>query len=225
MDHDAGPGRLGDRDERLERQMQDLLGLEGVLEHVVGRRHGGLGVAAAQMIVERDVGIPAAGQMLEVREGAGGLEHVVHDHVRCQRLDLVVDGGQLVVVGFDQLRGALGDVRIGGEHDRDRLADMAHLVEREDRLVVKRGAVIGLRDERADVLAGDDPVHAGKRPRRAGVDARMRPCGTVLRTILPCSMPGRRRPCMYSARPVTLARASSRGMLRPTWGMTGISNQ
>ena len=124
------------------------------------------------MIVERDVGIPAAGQMLEVREGAGGLEHVVHDHVRCQRLDLVIDGGELVVVGFDQLRGALGDVRIGGEHDRDRLTDIAHLVEREDRLVVKRGAVIGLRDERADILAGDDPVHAGKRPRRAGLDAR-----------------------------------------------------
>ena len=33
----------------------------------------------------------------------------------------------------------------------------------------------------------------------------MRPCATVLRTILPYSMPGRRRLCTYSARPVTLA--------------------
>src|SRR6202049_2464330 len=46
---------------------------------------------------------------------------------------------------------------------------------------------------------------------------RMRPCGTVLRAIFAHSMPGRRRLWTYSARPVTLARASTRGSERPIW--------
>src|SRR4051812_15862221 len=44
----------------------------------------------------------------------------------------------------------------------------------------------------------------------------IRPCATVLRTILPYSMPGRRRLCTYSARPVTFSHDSSRGSERPT---------
>src|SRR5579871_402041 len=43
----------------------------------------------------------------------------------------------------------------------------------------------------------------------------MRPCGTVLRNTLPCSMPGSRIRCVYSARPVTFSRASRRGTERP----------
>ncbi len=43
----------------------------------------------------------------------------------------------------------------------------------------------------------------------------MRPWATVLRKILACSMPGRRMVWVYSARPVTLSRASSRGSERP----------
>ena len=59
-----------------------------------------------------------------------------------------------------------------------------------------------------DVVAGDDAVHARRAPRAALTSMRlMRPCATVLRKILPYSMPGRRRLCTYSARPVTLARA------------------
>src|SRR6516225_1278067 len=44
----------------------------------------------------------------------------------------------------------------------------------------------------------------------------MRPCATVLRKIFPCSMPGSRMVWVYSARPVTLSRASRRGSERPT---------
>ena len=44
----------------------------------------------------------------------------------------------------------------------------------------------------------------------------MRPCATVLRKTLPCSMPGIRIVWVYSARPVTFSRASSRGSERPT---------
>src|SRR3954470_7764166 len=48
----------------------------------------------------------------------------------------------------------------------------------------------------------------------------MRPCETLLRKILPYSIPGRRRLCTYSARPVTLSHDSSRGTERPTWGVS-----
>src|SRR3979490_3207073 len=45
----------------------------------------------------------------------------------------------------------------------------------------------------------------------------IRPCAMVLRKILPYNMPGRRRLWVYSARPETLSRASSRGRERPIW--------
>src|SRR5258708_4314234 len=48
----------------------------------------------------------------------------------------------------------------------------------------------------------------------------MRPCATVERKILPYSIPGRRRLCTYSARPVTLTHGSSRGTERPTCGVS-----
>src|SRR6185503_12545474 len=48
----------------------------------------------------------------------------------------------------------------------------------------------------------------------------MRPCATLLRKILPYSIPGRRRLCTYSARPVTLSHDSRRGTERPTCGLS-----
>jgi len=80
--------------------------------------------------------------VLEVGEGAGRLEPVVHMDVAGQRLDLVVDRRQLLVFGGDELRRLLGDVRIGGDHGRHRLADEAHLLVRQDRLIMKRRTVI-----------------------------------------------------------------------------------
>jgi hypothetical protein len=41
------------------------------------------------------------------------------------------------------------------------------------------------------------------------------PCGTVLRNSLACSIPGSRIVCVYSARPVTLSRPSTRSTDRP----------
>src|SRR3954464_9969708 len=48
----------------------------------------------------------------------------------------------------------------------------------------------------------------------------MRPCATLERKILPYSIPGSRRLCTYSARPVTLSHDSSRGTERPTCGVS-----
>ena len=55
----AGVARLGDRRERLERQVQHLLGAERVLENVVGLGEAPSDVAAPQLVVERDVGVLA----------------------------------------------------------------------------------------------------------------------------------------------------------------------
>src|SRR3954467_7536839 len=46
------------------------------------------------------------------------------------------------------------------------------------------------------------------------------PCATVLRKILPYSIPGSRRLWTYSARPVTFSHDSSRGTDRPTCGVS-----
>ena len=120
----------------------------------VGRGEGLVDVAAPQAEIERDIGALAALEMLQVGEGAGGLELVVHERLVLGRLDLVEHRRQFLVLGDDQLRRLLGDVRIGGEHDRDRLADEMHLADGEDRLVVEGRAVIGIGDHLADVVAG-----------------------------------------------------------------------
>ena len=90
--------------------------------------------------------------------------------MRGHRFDLVVDRGQFLVFGDDVLDRRLGDVRVGGHHDRDRLADEAHLVDRQDRLVVERRAVIGIGDHLADIVGGEHAMNAGNLLRRAGVD-------------------------------------------------------
>ena len=56
---------------------------------------------------------------------------------------LVEDRRQFLVFCDDELRRLLGDVRVGGEHDRDRFADEVHLVDRQDRLIVECRPVIG----------------------------------------------------------------------------------
>src|SRR5687767_15609118 len=48
----------------------------------------------------------------------------------------------------------------------------------------------------------------------------MRPWAMLLRKIFPYSIPGRRRLCTYSARPVTLSQDSRRGTERPTCGVS-----
>ncbi len=95
-----------------------------------------------------------------------GLQHVMDQNVRLHRLDFVVDRRQFFVFGGDHLHGLLGDMRIARQHDRDRLADMAHFVERQDRLIVEGRAVIRLGNKLLDIVAGDDAIHAGKLFRR-----------------------------------------------------------
>ena len=67
--------------------------------------------------------------MLEIGERAGRLELVVHDTLRGHRLDLVEDRRKLLVFGHDERARLLRDMRIAGQHHRDRLADVVHLAE------------------------------------------------------------------------------------------------
>ena len=170
VERDVGVLVVGDAGERLERQVQHLLRLELVLELVRGGGIGLVEVAAAQPVVEREVGVLGVLQMLEVGEGAGGLELVVDIDLRGQRIDLVIDRRQFLVFGGDELHRLLGDVRIGGDHGGDRLADEAHLLVRQDRLVVERRAVIGTGQHLHHVVDGDDVEHARQLLRGAGVD-------------------------------------------------------
>ena len=61
--------------------MHHLLGVERVLEHVVGAAKAASISPRRRWIVERDVGVALAVEMLEVGERAGRLQLVVHDGV------------------------------------------------------------------------------------------------------------------------------------------------
>ena len=150
--------------------MKHFRGAEGVLEHVRRRREGLVDIAAPEPEIERDIGAAAALEVLEIREGAGRLELLVHQRAVLGGLDLVEHRRQLVVFGDDQRRRLLGDMRIGGEHDGNRLPHIMHLVDREDRLVVESRAVIGLRDDLANILGGDDAINPGHLPGCAHID-------------------------------------------------------
>jgi hypothetical protein len=151
--------------------MQTLLGLEGVLKNAVRVGERLVGVAAPQVIVERNIGALAALQMFQIGKRAGRTQHLVHQRVRLHCSQLVIDGRQLVVFGRNQLCSLLRDVRIARQNGRDRLADIANLVKCEDRLIAKGRAVIGLGNELANILAGHDAMYAGERPCGRGVDA------------------------------------------------------
>ena len=161
---------LGDRDVGLERDVQHLLRLEGVLENAVGGLEGLVGIAVLEMEIERDVGVTHTVQVLEVGEGARRLELVVHDDLGRLGLDLVEDRRQFLVVHFDQARRLLGHVRVARDDGCDRLANIDDLVDGEDRLVVEGGPVIGMRDDLADVGAGDDALDARHLHRLVDVD-------------------------------------------------------
>src|SRR5262249_30023955 len=93
----------------------------------------------------------------------------------------------------------------------------------QDRLVVECRPVVGHGDDLAHVFYVTTRWTPGTFFAALVSIDRMRPCATVLRKILACSMPGSRMVWVYSARPVTLSRASSRGSERPTCAPTRAS--
>src|SRR5665213_343158 len=103
--------------------MEHLLSAEGVLENVRGRGEGLLDIAAPQSKIERDVGALAAFEMLEIGEGAGGLQFIMHQNLVIGRFDFVKHCRQLYTLRYNRIHALVGDVRIESQHDRNRLAD------------------------------------------------------------------------------------------------------
>src|SRR5215469_2657770 len=108
--------------------------------------------------------------MLEVGEGAGRLELLVYDDKRVGGFHLVEDRRQFLIVDDNELCGLLGNMRIAGEHHPDGLADVTHLVDRQNRLIMEGRTVIGMWDDLDNVVASDDAVNAGNFERLAKVD-------------------------------------------------------
>jgi hypothetical protein len=170
MDGDARFVGIGDGCERLEGEMQTFLRAERVLEDMRGRRESRVHVAAAQPRVEREVGAFSSLEVLEVGEASGWAQLLVHGHARGHRFDFVVERGQLLVLRDDLLRCRLGHMRIARQHDRNRLADEADLVDSENRLVVECRPVVRVGNDHTDVVGGHDTMHAGKFLSGGGID-------------------------------------------------------
>ena len=90
-----------------------------------------------------------------------------------QRLLHVEHGRQRLVIEANPGHRLVGFAEGVGDHGDDRLALVAHLVDRESRLVVE--AEVDQRQQRVEVarhvLAADDAAHAGRALRFAEIDA------------------------------------------------------
>ncbi len=131
---------------------------------MVGPGEAAVGVAEAQLLVIVDVVIDERVLRIGIVDhGRAGLQGVLDVEHRRQRL--VVDPHFR-----HRLIGLARTVRDDGD---DRLALVAHLVDRERRLVVL--AEIDQAEQGVEVArhigAADDPAHAGERSASAGVDA------------------------------------------------------
>ena len=159
-----GVGRR-DRAVGFGRRMLDRRHLVALLEHMVGPGEAAIGVAEAQLLVIVDVVIDERVLRIGlVDHGRAGLQGVLDVEHRRQRL--VVDPHFR-----HRLIGVARTVRDDGD---DRLALVAHLVDRERRLVVL--AEIDQAEQGVEVArhvgAADDPAHA-----RPNVPPRWCRCG------------------------------------------------
>ncbi len=107
-------------------------------------------------------------------EGAVGPQGVVqHGGVVLERGEGVDHRRQLFVLDVDELEGVLGEVAVVGDHDRDALAGVAHLVDRQGTpdVGLRVRAEVGQRVEQLRRPGpGDDGVHPGSAFGLGGVD-------------------------------------------------------
>ena len=119
--------------------------------------------------LERHAGVPAHRHLEldhRVRGGECGREIAVAllDERRFRRLERRDDRRQVVDLDTHELRRILGAVGVVGEYHGDRLADVAHFVFREHRLLVRLQAADARqanadRRQMAHIFVGPDRVH------------------------------------------------------------------
>ena len=201
----AATRRVDDDAARLhERRNQPLLHVAPLDDDLGARERLVGGPAGAGRARVEDPGVALVGALVRVHQlGAVGERrlHVEHDRQR-------------LVVDVDRLERVDGGGLAARHHDRDRLADVADLVDRERRPVRHHdvlGDRPGARQRSLDV--GDvPPVNTATTPgceRAAEASMRvMRACAIGLRRIAMCSMPGSTMLSVQLVRPV-MSRASS----------------
>ena len=74
-----------------------------------------------------------------------------------------MDRRQFFVFGGDEAYRVFRDTTIGCQNDGDRFAGKTDFAVRQYRLVVKRGAIIRMRNDLADIIDGDDPIDSFER--------------------------------------------------------------
>ena len=102
------------------------------------------------------------------------------------------DRFQWLIFHRDQICCFLGDMRILRQRHGDRLAGIAHFLERQNRLIVKCRTVVRIRNEPADIVPGDHRINALKSERRAWIDAEDFAVGNRTASYLPVEHSGQR---------------------------------
>ena len=129
---------------------------------------------------------------------------------RALRID---DRLEQLVRHADRLGRAARLLRMLGRDDRDRLAEVAHTIDREDGLV---GELEPVRLPARHVRVGQHRVHAGHRDRGCEMSiSTMRACACGLRSVCPQSMSAACRSLAYANSPFTFGVPSERGTLSP----------
>ena len=165
---------VGDDAARLDRRRRAVVVAEAASDDVVGAGAGGRVIAAALPHVRGDI---AAHVLVHASRGLGAGLFQIDD--RRQRIELDGDVGQCV----------LGEIAALRQHDRQGLADVAHLAfgERHLRALVEdepgdrrwRHEQRPRRPVRAEILRRIDGDDALARPRRGNVDRADRGVGEV----------------------------------------------
>ena len=148
---------LGDHNVALHRREREPVKVGGERHPLVGLLERGLGVAVSEFADGDLVGLGLWMQQRRRRLAC----HQRVDHGLARR-----------IFDLDQLGGVLGNVAAFRHDQRNRLADIAHAIDRQRPLVHRRLERDQKRiGELADVIAGNDRPHAVERQRGGRVDA------------------------------------------------------
>ena len=128
----------GDHAVRFEGEVGNAGETVSMLENARGPLFGFLHIALLDDVLLKDVGAGDRIGLPREIEICDTFEVLMEDRrIRADRRRRRVDNRQCLVIDVDQVEGVLRDFGRFGDHDRDRFADIAHLVARNHRSVVE----------------------------------------------------------------------------------------